>query len=290
MPGVDKQMASGEDVMDSDGFNQAVRELQEQLGGGMEGDVDMDCSEIPGNPYKNETKDQLEERRRQMMQRAITEDVQNGGKFYGTMPGWMKSEIDDILYPPANFSQSLTKFIGPYGAVNKRSFSVRNKRNTFWDNHIIRPGMKKNSAIIYIIMDVSGSMMNGADADNLRHAMGLVEQLSLGLQLEVKVIQNDTGITRVLNTREAMEEVAARKFEVHGQGGSDLSPAFDFIWKEMMIENGNRGNPVIVFTDGAIVVPEKVPDGLRQEVMWVTLPGQNAPTKDWGEHVILENL
>ena len=290
VPGVDKQMASGKDVIDGDGFEQAMRELMQELGTTMDGDVDMDASEIPGNPYKNETKEQLEERRRQMLQRAITEDVQNGGKFYGTMPGWMKSEIDEILYPPADFAQELTKFVGPYGAMNKRSFSVRNKRNTFFQDHIIRPGMKKNSAIIYIIMDVSGSMMNGRDADNLRHAMGLVEQLALGLQLEVKVIQNDTGITSILNTREAMEQVAAKKFEVYGQGGSDLSPAFEYIWKEMMIENGNRGNPIIVFTDGAIVVPESVPDGLRQACMWVTLPGQSAPTDKWGEHVIMQDL
>jgi predicted metal-dependent peptidase len=290
VPGVDKQMASGQEVVDADGFEQAMRELMEELGTSMDGDVDMDASDIPGNPYKNETKEQMEERRRQMMQRAITEDVQNGGKFYGTMPGWMKSEIDEILYPPADFAQELTKFVGPYGAMNKRSFSVRNKRNTFLPDHIIRPGMKKNSAIIYIIMDVSGSMMNGRDADNLRHAMGLVEQLALGLQLEVKVIQNDTGITSILNTREAMEQVAAKKFEVYGQGGSDLTPAFEYIWKEMMIENGNRGNPIIVFTDGAIVVPESVPDGLRQACMWVTLPGQSAPTDKWGEHVIMQDL
>lgn len=290
VPGVDKQMASGEDVIDGDGFEQAMRELMKELGTTMDGDVDMDASDIPGNPYKNETKEQLEERRRQMLQRAITEDVHNGGKFYGTMPGWMKSEIDEILYPPADFAQELTKFVGPYGAMNKRSFSVRNKRNTFFQDHIIRPGMKKNSAIIYIIMDVSGSMMNGRDADNLRHAMGLVEQLALGLQLEVKVIQNDTGITSIMNTREAMEQVAAKKFEVYGQGGSDLTPAFDYIWKEMMIENGNRGNPIIVFTDGAITVPESVPDGLRQACMWVTLPGQSAPTDKWGEHVIMQDL
>lgn len=290
MPGMDSKMASGEDVMGSEGFEQAMRELAEELGSGMDGDVNMDCSDIENNPYAKEKFEDTQERRRQMLTRAIVEDQQNGGAAIGTLPGWFKSEIDKILYPPMSFAQELEKFIGPYGATTQRSFSVRNKRNTFMPNHMIRPGMKKNSAKIYILMDVSGSMMNGKDAENLAHAMGLVEQLAMALRMEVNVIQCDTGVTRVLTTQEAMEEVNNKKFEVHGQGGSDLTPAFEHIWHEMVVEGGNRGNPIICFTDGAIVVPDSVPDGLRQQCLWVTNPGQRPPTTKWGEHRIMENM
>lgn len=289
-PGMDQRMASGQDAMDSEGFDQAMRELADKLGSGMDGDVDMDCSDIENNPYASEANEETEERRRQMLTRAVVEDMQNGGQGVGTLPGWFKSEIDKILYPPMSFSQELEKFIGPYGATTQRSFSVRNKRNTFLPNHMIRPGMKKNSAKIYILLDVSGSMMNGKDAENLAHAMGLVDQLASALRMEVNVIQCDTGVTRVLTTQEALEEVAKKKFEVHGQGGSNLIPAFEHIWHEMVVFGGNRGNPIVCFTDGAITVPDSVPDGLRQQCLWVTNPGQSAPTSKWGEHRILENM
>lgn len=287
-PGLDQQMASGQDAMDSEGFDQAMRELADKLGSGMDGDVNMDCSDIENNPYAKEDQAETEERRRQMLTRAVVEDMQNGGQGIGSLPGWFKSEIDKILYPPMSFSQELEKFIGPYGATSKRSFSIRNKRNTFFANHMIRPGMRQNDAKIYILLDVSGSMMNGKDAENLAHAMGLVDQLASSMRMEVNVIQCDTGVTRVLTTMEAMEEVRNKKFEVHGQGGSDLRPAFDHIWREMAVENGNRGNPIVCFTDGAIVVPESVPDGLRQQCLWVTCPGQRAPTSNWGEHRTLD--
>lgn len=290
VPGMDQRMTSGEDAMDSEGFDQAMRELAEELGSGMDGDVDMDCSDIENNPYAKEGFEDTQERRRQMLTRAVVEDQQNGGQAIGTLPGWFKSEIDKILYPPMSFAQELEKFIGPYGATTQRSFSVRNKRNTFLPNHMIRPGMKKNSAKIYILLDVSGSMMNGKDAENLAHAMGLVDQLATALRMEVNVIQCDTGVTRILTTQEAMEEVNNKKFEVHGQGGSDLRPAFDHIWHEMVVYGGNRGNPIICFTDGMITVPDSVPDGLRQQCLWVTNPGQRPPTSKWGEHRVLANL
>lgn len=290
MKGVDNQMASGKDAIDSEGFDQAMRELAEKLGSGMDGDVDMDCSDIEGNPYANETPERLEERRRNMLTRAIVEDQQQGGKVIGKLPGWLQTEINDILYPPASFAQELEKFIGPYGAMSKRSFAIRNKRNTFMPDHMIRPGMKKNSAKIYILLDTSGSMMNGEDLKNLQHAMGLIEQLALALRLEICVIQSDTEVTRVLNTREAMEEINEKKFVLEGMGGSDFRKSFEYIWREIAVENGNRGNPIIVFTDGMIQVPESVPDGLRQQCLWITNPGQNPPTKDWGEHLIMRDL
>ncbi|MBI6883128.1 DUF2201 family putative metallopeptidase [Pseudomonas putida] len=290
MDGLDQQMASGDDAANQEGWDQAMRELADELGSGMDGDVDMDCSDIEGNPYKNETPERLDERRRQMLTRAVVEEAQSGNKLMGKLPGWMQAEINAILYPPMSFAQELEKFVGPYGRPDQRSFSVRNKRNTFMPNHMIRPGMRKNKGKIYVLKDVSGSMLNPEDLKNLQHALGLIEQLAVALNLEVCVIQADTEVTRVMNTQEALEEIRNAKFEIHGAGGSDLRPAFDYIWKEMMIENGNRGNPIIAFTDGVIAVPDEVPHGLVQQCLWVTNPGQNPPTKKWGEHIVMRDL
>lgn len=290
MKGLDQQMASGEQVIDSEGFDQAMRELADELGSSMDGDVDMDCSDIENNPFRDEKPEQTDDRRRQMLTRAVIEDHQQGGKAAGNLPGWMQAEINKILYPPLSFAQELEKFVGPYGATTQRSFSVRNKRNTFLPNHMIRPGMKKNTSKVYILLDTSGSMMNGRDAENLAHAMGLVDQLATALRMEVEVIQCDVGVTKILSTQEAMEEVRQGSFKVDGIGGSDLNPAFEHIWQEMIVQGGNRGNPIICFTDGEIRVPDEVPAGLRQQCLWVTNPGQRPPTTKWGEHTIMRDM
>ncbi|MNG41443.1 hypothetical protein D3C84_1306360 [compost metagenome] len=62
------------------------------------------------------------------------------------------------------------------------------------------------------------------------------------------------------------------------------------IWQEMAKENTGKGHMICAFTDGAIRVPEKPPRGLRQHVLWLTNPGQTAPTKEWGEHVIMDDI
>ncbi len=290
MPGVDKNMASGQDVAENDAYTQAMKEMMDKLGSNMDGDVDMDCSDIPGNPYKHETDQDLENRRKEMLQRAVVEDMQSGGKGMGTLPGWLKSEIDGILHPPMSFHKEIQKFMGPYAGTTRRSYSARNKRNTFQPNTTFKPGMRKNSAVVYILKDTSGSMMNGEDADNLRFAMGLVEQLAQGLQMEVRVIQADTGITRILTTQEALAEINNNKFEIHGQGGSDFTSAFDYIWREIATTNGNRGNPILVFTDGSIVVPDEPAPGVRQQTIWITSPGQRPPTTKWGDHIVMKDL
>lgn len=291
MDGVNKDMFSGKDLIEEDAFEQAMKELNDELGtSGMEGDVDMDCSDIPNNPYSKETLEELNNRRMQMLQRAVVEDMQAGGQGVGTLPGWMKSEIEGILNPPMSFHEEIQKFFGPYGAKSKRSYSARNKRNTFQPNTVYMPGSRSNTSMAYILLDVSGSMMKGKDLDNLRYALGLVQQMAEGQQMEVCVVQADTGVTRVMTTREALDELNSNQFEVHGLGGSNLNSAFEFIWKEIATTNGNRGNPIIVFTDGAIVVPEEPPYGVRQQTLWVTCQGQNPPTKKWGDHIVMNDL
>ncbi|WP_338924383.1 VWA-like domain-containing protein (plasmid) [Pseudomonas silesiensis] len=291
MEGMDKRMASGKDMIEEQSLDQAYDDALKELGqNDMEGDINIDCDHLPGNPFAQETPEETAERKRQTLNRAIQEDLQAGGRGMGSLPGWYKTEIEGILHPPLSFTARMRRFIGKYGRETKRTYAKANKRNTFFENHMIRPGVKSNTAIMYVIQDVSGSMMQGKDLNSLRRSMGLIERVATDQKMEIVVIQCDVGVTQRLNTRQAMEQIAKRQFTITGQGGSDLRPAFELVWKEMMMERAPKGNLICVFTDGAITVPEKAPLGVPQEVLWITCPHQNAPTDKWGKHVIMDDV
>lgn len=291
MNGVDRRMASGKDMIDEQSLDQAYDDVLKELGqNDLDGDINIDCDHLPGNPFAGETPEQTAERKRQTLNRAIQEDLQAGGKAMGNLPGWFKSQIEGILHPPLSFTARMRRFLGKYGREIKRTYSKANKRNTFFENHMIRPGLIKNTATMYVIQDVSGSMMNGKDLNSLRRSMGLIERMAVDQSMEIVVIQCDVGVTSRLNTKQAMEQINKRQFTITGQGGSDLRPAFDQVWKEMMMERAPKGNLICVFTDGAIEVPEKPPLGLPQEVLWITCPHQNPPTEKWGKHVIMDDI
>lgn len=284
--GLDKNMASGDEMSNQGAFEEAMREMAKEMGAGkFDGDVDYDCSGIEGNPYTKETPKETKERHKQSMSRAINEDIQQGGKGIGKLPGWAQTAIKDIINPPMRFNQKIKRFIGNMGPQDKRSFAMRNKRNSFQPLTMVRPGAKKGSAKIYVLLDTSGSMMCGEDMDNLRGALGLIKRLAESQKMDVEVVQVDTEVTRILTTEQALEEIRKRSFILEGIGGSDFRPGFDYIWQEMETHNPGKGNAIVVFTDGGIVVPEKPPKHIRQQVLWVTNEGQRPPTSEWGEHV-----
>ncbi|WP_408601425.1 DUF2201 family putative metallopeptidase [Pseudomonas sp. PLMAX] len=289
--GLDQRMASGEDMMDQGAYDEAMKEMAKELGvNHLENDIAIDCDDIPGNPYKNETPEQTDARKRQSFNRAIQEDMLAPNKMMGTLPSWLQKDINDILYPPLGFTRKMKKYFGNYGRETKKTFSKPNNRNTFMPGHMMRKGLVRNEAKMFVIQDTSYSMMQGKDLDNLKKSMGLIERLANNQGMEIVVIQCDVGVTARMNTREAMEMINKKQFKLNGLGGSDFTPAFEMIWQEMAKENTGKGHMICAFTDGAIRVPEKPPRGLRQHVLWLTNPGQTAPTKEWGEHVIMDDI
>ncbi|WP_162948994.1 VWA domain-containing protein [Pseudomonas sp. Leaf58] len=290
--GLEKGMASGQNMMEQGAWQKALQEMAKELGaGGMQGDININCDDIAGNPFKGETPEKTQERKRQMLSQAARQDKIHGGNGWGSLPNWAKDEINGILNPPLRLGQKIKKVIGNYGRPDSATFKRPNKRNSFREYTPLLPGKKKNSSRIYILMDTSGSMFNETDKDNLRMAMGLVKRLASSKGMEVVVVQCDAGLQRVMTTKEALAQIEQGKFEVNGGGGSDFSEGFEYIWKEMKEKDALYGAPIIVFTDGAITVPEMPPKHLpRHQTLWITTPGQRAPTSKWGEHLILADL
>lgn len=285
------RMTSGNTMAENEAWQQAMDEIAKQIGAGdLEGDIMLDDEDIPGNPYKGESKEKTEERQRQTLASAVRTDKAAGGNGWGSMPAWAKTQIEGILNPPLSFDRHIKKEIGNYGVKSMTTFKKPNKRNSFAPNTALFPGKKKNDSRVYILMDTSGSMFNGKDLDNLRNAYGLIKRLATSKGLEVMVVHCDADVTKVMTTREVMKEINSNTFGLHGNGGSNFVPGFEFIWKEIRENDPLYGAPVIVFTDGAITVPESIPKNVRSSVLWVTAPGEDAPTKKWGKHIILDDL
>jgi predicted metal-dependent peptidase len=290
--GLDNNMTSGQNMMEQGAWDKAIKEIAKEIGaGGMQGDINIDCSDIQGNPFKAETPEKTQERKRQMLSQATKQDKIHGGNGWGSLPAWAKDEINGILNPPLRLGQKIKKVVGNYGRPDSATFKRSNKRNSFREYTPLLPGKKKNTSRIYILMDTSGSMFNPTDLDNLRMAMGLVKRLATSKGMEVLVVQCDAGLQRVMTTKEALAAINENKFKVNGGGGSDFSEGFEYIWKEMKEKDALYGAPIIVFTDGGITVPEMPPKNIpRHQTLWITTPGQRAPTEKWGEHLILADL
>ena len=287
--GEGSKMGSGSNMADQGAWERAMSDVGKQIGAGqLQGDILLDDNDIAGNPYKNETPEQTQERHRQTLASAVQLDRQAGGTGWGKLPAWAQKQIEGILNPPLTFDRHIKKEIGNYGAKSMTTFKKPNKRNSFAPNRPLLPGKKKNESRVYILLDTSGSMFNPEDLDNLRHAYGLIKRLAVSKGLEVMVVHCDADVTRVMDTREVMKEINSNSFGLTGLGGSDFRPGFEFIWKEIRQNDPLYGAPVIVFTDGGITVPDRVPFNVRSATLWVTVQGEQPPTTEWGTHVVMD--
>ncbi|MHD0644364.1 DUF2201 family putative metallopeptidase [Pseudomonas aeruginosa] len=291
MDGIDQDMASGEDSLTKGSEKQAMDEILGAESDQFEGDTELDCSNIPGNPFKDETPDDTRLRHQATLSRAIEKDAEEkNGQGWGSLPGHAKKMIDDILHPPPTFDQRMKRFVGAYGIPSRGSRYVPNKRNTYLPNMPIRPGIIPNDSNPILLIDTSGSTMNPANLAVTKQAIAHAVKLFKSKGVEVTVIMCDAEVRKVMKVQDLMKELRAREFALEGLGGSDFRPAFEEIWEMIKKDNMSTGIPIMVVTDGEIDVPEEPPRWAktRQQTLWITPRGMRAPTTKWGEHVEMD--
>jgi predicted metal-dependent peptidase len=141
-------------------------------------------------------------------------------------------------------------------APAERTFTRASRRGAERTD-VVLPGRRRESQTLNVILDTSGSM-----SDELPAALGAIADFceATGID-EIRVVQCDTAVTSdaVLCASELAE------YQVHGYGGSDLTPAF-----AAMAEDP-RVTAAVVITDGDITYPAApVPFA----VLWA-LPGES---------------
>ena len=136
-------------------------------------------------------------------------------------------------------------------APGERTFSRLSRRGSERAD-VVLPGRKRQSWMLNIVLDTSGSM-----TDALTSALGAIGDFcdAAGVD-QVRVVQCDTAITSDI----ALSPDELTTFNVSGFGGSDLSPAMVLLAEDPQV------TAVVIVTDGDIAFPaERPPYG----VLWV---------------------
>jgi len=140
-------------------------------------------------------------------------------------------------------------------APGERTYMRPSRRETTGSD-IVLAGRKRESWMLNVVLDTSGSM-----ADEISPALGAIadfcEQLSVD---EIRVVQCDAVVTN----DEMLSPEALANYQVSGFGGSDLTPAMRSLGEDA------RVTAALVITDGDIAYP---PEEMPYDVLWVVTPG-----------------
>ena len=117
---------------------------------------------------------------------------------------------------------------------------------------VVLPGRKRESWMLNVVLDTSGSM-----TDEIPRALGAIAEFCDALAVDqIRLVQCDTAITS--DAILSPDELAA--YKVSGFGGSDLSPAM------LALADDPHVTAAVIVTDGDIAYPaEEMPYG----VLWV---------------------
>ena len=125
-------------------------------------------------------------------------------------------------------------------------------------SEIVLPGRKRESWMLNVVLDTSGSM-----TDEIPLALGAIADFcdAAGVD-QIRIIQCDTAVT----SDETVSPEQLATFSVSGFGGSDLSPAMLALAEEPQVI------AAVIVTDGEIAFPS---DPMPYGVLWI-LPVRNA--------------
>jgi hypothetical protein len=228
-----------------------------QAGSGRMGDVLDEAREREMFPA--DSKDQAEHAQaiRELAKRGMGMGRAMGAlKAGGAGPGTLQRQVRALrgaVRPPWHVAlQRWLEGVSP----GERTFMRASRRGGDRDD-IVMPGRQRHAMLLNVIIDTSASM-----SDEIPHALGAIADFCevAGVD-EIRVVQCDTAVTAdaVLSPAELVE------YEVHGYGGSDLSPALNALAEDP------RVTAMVVITDGDITYPDDPPP---YAVLWV-VPGNN---------------
>jgi len=182
------------------------------------------------------------------------------GRAMGKMPG-RGAEAGDVTQTvmamrgvyKTPWEAALQKWIESV-APGERTY-LRPSRREALGSDVVLAGRKRESWMLNVILDTSGSM-----ADEIPRALGAIADFCEKVSVdEIRVIQCDVAVT----SDETLSPEALAHYQVNGFGGSDLSPAMRALAED------SRVTAAIVLTDGDIEYP---PEEMPYDVLWVVTP------------------
>ena len=183
--------------------------------------------------------------------------------------------IREILEPRIHWKELLRQFVTPVlGSI--RQWLPPNRR--FVTQGLYLPSRRMDEELkIVIVIDTSGSTVGPLVQEFISEVDSIMRSFGA---FELTVIQADTQVCNVEKfTHE--EPFDSNEFKLHGGGGTDLWPAFNWV-------NNNMNEPpkaLLYMTDGFGPAPDKSPG---YPVLWVLNEDGRKPT-DWGGMVRIED-
>lgn len=178
------------------------------------------------------------------------------GRGNGNSGGAMNATITALRgqLRPA-WQSALQKWIES-SSPGERTFTRLSRRNAE-RSEIVLPGRRRESWMLNVVLDTSGSM-----TEEIPLALGAIADFcdAAGVD-QIRIIQCDTTVTS--DETVSPEELAT--FFVSGFGGSDLSPAM------LALAEDPQVSAAVIVTDGEIAFPS---DPMPYGVLWV-LPARN---------------
>jgi predicted metal-dependent peptidase len=122
---------------------------------------------------------------------------------------------------------------------------------------IVLPGRYRQSMMLNVVLDTSGSM-----TDEIPAALGAIADFCEATGIDdIRVIQCDTTVT----SDEMLSPAELAEYDIKGYGGSDMTPAL------MALAEDPRVTAAIVITDGDITLPTET---MPYAVLWA-VPGDS---------------
>jgi len=154
--------------------------------------------------------------------------------------------------------------------AGERTFA-RPSRRSAERQDVVLPGRRRDSWLLNIVLDTSGSM-----SDEIPRALGALAEFcdAQGLD-QVRMVQCDTEVT----ADEWLVPAELVQHEIAGYGGSDLSPALRHLADDPQVRN------VVVVTDGDVEFPA---EPLPYQVVWLLPLSSGAFRPPYGQVIALE--
>ena len=250
-------------------FEGAQTSVRQIFGGGQPGNENSQPNDDAGDVLADKKEREMfpADAQDQAQQKAKIDEITARGlslaaamkalKGRGTGDGAMNATITALRgqLRPA-WQSALQKWIES-SSPGERTFTRLSRRGAE-GSAIVLPGRKRESWMLNVVLDTSGSM-----TDEIPLALGAVADFcdAAGVD-QIRMIQCDTSVTS--DETVSPEELAT--FSVSGFGGSDLSPAM------LALAEDPQVTAAVIVTDGEIAFPSgPMPYG----VLWV-LPAHNA--------------
>jgi predicted metal-dependent peptidase len=190
----------------------------------------------------------------------------NIGTDAGNM-SYFEKLIHNKFIPP--WESYLQKWFDDTSSTSRSFYKA--SRRTYQDKEIVIAGKKREGFTLNILLDTSGSMLN-----SMSKILGIIASFCNANNINnIRVIQCDSEIT----VDNIITPYELENYEILGCGGSDMTPAMDFLSNDYNILL------LIIITDGFIYYPKYV---MPYEVLWVLTYENIEFNPEYGQKILID--